>query len=32
MKKLQKAKGVNKNVIKSIRHRELAGVLFNKKW
>ena len=28
---VKKAKGVNKNVIKNIRHKEFADVLFNKK-
>ena len=27
----KKAKGVNKNVVKNIRHREYVDVLFNKK-
>ena len=29
--KIKKAKGVNKNVVKSARHKELVDVLFNKK-
>ena len=28
---VKKAKGVNKNVVKKIRHKEFANVLFNKK-
>ena len=28
---IKKAKGVNKNVVKNIRHREYVDVLFNKK-
>ena len=28
---IKKAKGVNKNVVKKIRHKEFANVLFNKK-
>ena len=28
---VNKAKGVNKNVIKNIRHKEYTDVLFNKK-
>ena len=31
MKKLKKAKGVNKNVVKKIKHKEFAAVLYNKK-
>ena len=27
---VKKAKGVNKNVVKKIRHKELVDVLFNK--
>ena len=30
-KENKKAKGVNKNVVKNIRHREYIDVLFNKK-
>ena len=30
MKKLKKAKGVNKSVVKSIRHKKYVDVLFNK--
>ena len=28
---VKKAKGVNKNIVKKIRHKEFAEVLFNKK-
>ena len=28
---VKKAKGVNKNVVKKMRHKEFAGVLFNGK-
>ena len=31
MKKIKKAKGVNKSVVKKIRHKEFVDVLFNKK-
>ena len=31
MKKIKKAKGVNKNAVKNIRHNEYIEVLFNKK-
>ena len=30
MKKLKKPKGVNKNVIKNIRHKEYIDIFFNK--
>ena len=31
-KENKKAKGVNKNVVKNIRHKEYIDILFNKKW
>ena len=31
VKKVKKATGVNKNVVKNIRHKEYVEVLFNKK-
>ena len=30
-KEVKKAKGVNKNVVKEIRHKEFVDILFNKK-
>ena len=30
VEKLKKAKGVNKNVLKSIRHKKFVDTLFNK--
>ena len=30
-KKIKKAKGVNKNVVKNRRHKEFVGVLYNKR-
>ena len=31
MKKIKKAKRVNKNVVKNIRHKEYVGVLYKKR-